>query len=378
MASSATRPVFFVLLCIMLAACDGGSEPAAVADANAKSEGPAPSLAVSLTRAESRPIERSVIASGPVSAWEEMQLGVELSGLRVTALHVDVGQQVRKGDLLLKIDHRTLDSELRQADASLSEARAGVQLAKLNLSRGQALAKAQMISASALDELRAGLVQAEARAATTQAQRDGVQMRRNFAELRAPDDGIISKRMVQPGQVVMAGAELLRLIRRGRLEWRPELPADELARVLPGAVVVVRDGNGQPVRGRVRAVSPGVDTATRTGTVYADLPEPGALQAGAFVEGRIVTSTSSALMVPAAAVVMRDGYAYVFTVDAKHIVGRLRVRIGASQGGQVEVLEGLKPGQAIVATGAGFLGEGDKVSVVDAAPTPARKDSTTP
>jgi len=192
-------------------------------------------------------------------------------------------------------------------------------------------------------------------------------MRRDFASLRAPDDGVISKRMVQPGQVVMAGAELLRMIRQGRLEWRPELAEADLAKVKIGAVVNLRDANGQSVSGQVRAVSPGVDTATRTGTIYADLPQPGALKAGTFVEGRIITSASTGLLVPSTAVVMRDGYAYVFTVDAQNIVHRVRVTVGAAQGEQVEVLDGLKPGEAVVATGAGFLGDGDKVRVVDAA-----------
>jgi RND family efflux transporter MFP subunit len=372
MTFSKTRSVWWVFCGLALAAC--GKQPEAPADAS----GSTASLAVTLTHAEPRRIERSVVASGPVTAWEEMQLGVELSGVRVTSLHADVGQEVHKGELLLEVDHRTLDMELRQAQASLAEAQAGVQLAKLNLSRGQALAKSQLISASALDELRASLVQAEARMTTTQAQRDGVQMRRDFAELRAPDDGIISKRMVEPGQVVMAGAELLRLIRRGRLEWRPELPEAELAQVLPGAAVVVHDAGQVSVNGRVRAVSPGVDTATRTGTVYAELPEPGALKAGAFVEGRIVTSSSTALMVPAASVVMRDGYAYVFTVDARNIVSRIRVRTGANDGGQVEILDGLKAGQALVATGAGFLGEGDQVRVVASANSGTLKDAATP
>jgi RND family efflux transporter MFP subunit len=366
MTLSLTRSVWWVFCGLVLVGC---GKPA---EAPASAAGSTASLAVTLARAEPRRIERSVVASGPVAAWEEMQLGVELSGVRVTALHADVGQSVRKGELLLEVDHRTLDMELRQAQASLTEAQAGVQLAKLNLSRGQALAKSQLISASALDELRASLVQADARSTTTQAQRDGVQMRRDFAELRAPDDGIISKRMVEPGQVVMAGAELLRLIRRGRLEWRPELPESELAQVLPGAAVVVHDASQVPVSGRVRAVSPGVDTATRTGTVYAELPAPGALKAGAFVEGRIVTSSSNALMVPAASVVTRDGYTYVFTVDANNIVSRIRVRTGASDGGQLEILDGLKPGQAVVATGAGFLGDGDKVRVLaDASTTPS-------
>jgi RND family efflux transporter MFP subunit len=283
---------------------------------------------------------------------------------------------VRKGQVLLEIDHRTLDSDLRQAEAAFGEARAGVDLAKVNLGRGQNLAKSQLISASALDELRASLVQAEARLSTTHAQRDGVQLRRDFASLRAPDDGLISKRLVQPGQVVAAGTELLRLIRRGRLEWRPELPEAQLANVVVGAAVLLRDGAGRDVSGRVRAISPGVDSATRTGTVYVDLPDPGTLKAGAFVEGRIITSASNALMVPTASVVMRDGYAYVFTVNDKGRVSRLRVRIGASQDDQVEVLEGLRAGQAVVATGAGFLGEGDTVRIVaaDAKPNANKAD----
>ena len=363
MASFAFRFLLVAVTGLALAGCGGKEEPST-------GEGAAPpgkaSLAVTLVPARQRPIERSLIASGPVTAWEEMQLGVELNGLRVTALNVDVGQRVRKGQVLLEIDHRTLDSDLRQAQAALTEAEAGVALAKINLGRGQNLAKSQLISASALDELRASLVQAEARLSTTRAQHDGVQLRRDFASLRAPDDGVISKRLVQPGQVVSAGAELLRLIRQGRLEWRPELPAAQLAGVTVGASAIVRDGAGQSVNGRVRAISPGVDTGTRTGTVYVDLPEPGALKAGAFVEGRIVTSSSNALMVPVASVVMRDGYAYVFTADDKGLVRRLRVRTGANDGDQVEIVEGLSPGQAVVATGAGFLGDGDTVRVVAA------------
>jgi len=365
---SLNRAVFLLLSLAVLSACGGGEPADAGADAApAAAAGPTASLAVTLVRAQPQPIERSVLASGPVTPWEEMQLGVELSGLRVTAVTVDVGQRVRRGDKLLEIDHRTLDSDLRQAQAAYSEAAAGRELAKINLGRGQALAKSQLISASALDELRAGLVQAEARLSTTRAQRDGVQLRRDFATLRAPDDGIISKRLVQPGQVVAAGAELLRLIRQGRLEWRPELAEAELAQVATGAAVLLRDATGAPIRGRVRAVSPGVDSSTRTGTLYADLPEPGALKAGSFVEGRIVTGASSALMVPAPSVVMRDGYAYVFTVDDQNIVHRVRVRTGSGSDGRIELLDGVRPGQAVVATGAGFLGDGDKVRVVAAA-----------
>ncbi len=322
------------------------------------------SMAVTLAKAETRKMERLIIASGPVSPWEEMQLGVELSGVRVTSLNVDVGQQVKRGQVLLELDHRTLDSELRQADASLNEAKAGVQLANVNLGRGQKLSQSQLISASALDELRAAQVQAQARAATSQAVRDGVQLRRDFAVLRAPDDGIISKRLVQPGQVVAAGNELLRLIRQGRLEWRAELNENDLAKVKTGATIRLQTSAGEIIEGRVRAVSPGLDATTRTGTLYADLPNPGSLKAGTFLEGRVLIGEGDVLMVPGSAVVQRDGYSYVFKVNADNIVQRVRVASGMSEKGFVEIMQGLKIGDAVVNSGAGFLADGDRVRVV--------------
>jgi len=109
----------------------------------------------------------------------------------------------------------------------------------------------------------------------------------------------------------------------------------------------------------------GIDLPSLSLVIHADLPAPGALKAGTFVEGHIVTGTATALMIPAASLVMRDGYAYVFTVDSRGIVSRVRVRTGVTDGDRIEVTEGLVAGQAVVATGAGFLGDGDKVRVVE-------------
>lgn len=351
-----------VAVCLWLSACggkrDGAAEGRQAADASA--------LAVSLSEARLQPLQRTVVVSGPVSAFEEMQLGVELSGQRVTALKVDVGQSVRRGQVLLELDRRTLDSELVQAEASLKQAQASLTLAQVNYDRGARLAATQLISASSLDELRATRVQAEAQVATARAGRDAAALRRDFAELRAPADGVISKRLVQPGQVVSAGAELLRLIRDGRLEWRAELSEAQLANVGVGNAVELPYG-AQNVAGRIRAVSPGVDAQTRTGTIYADLPQPGPLKPGVFVEGRIVTGAGQALMVPSAAVVQRDGHSYVFTLKDAHAVQRRRVSTGQSVQGRTEIVEGLKPGERVVSSGAGFLGDGDRVRVVAAA-----------
>ncbi|WP_231120348.1 efflux RND transporter periplasmic adaptor subunit [Cognatilysobacter tabacisoli] len=374
LASDAPRahaPVRFlalVLACALLAAC-GGDEPAADGDAAAAVS----AMAVTTVRAQTREVARTITVSGPVAAVEEMQLGVELSGQRVTSLDVDVGETVRRGQVLLTLDHRLLDADLAQANAALREAEASAALARSNLARAERLAQGQFVSASQVDELRAARTQADARVGTARASRDAVALRRSFAELRAPADGIISRRLVQPGQVVAAGSELLRLIKDGRLEWRAELAAEQLAAVSPGDVIALTARDGTTVDGRVRAVTPGVDSATRTGTVYADLPQPGALQPGTYLEGRISTGRGPATVLPAAAVVLRDGFATVFTVEANNTVKQRRIVAGSRDGDQVVVASGLPAGARVVVDGAGFLADGDAVRVVEAtAATPAR------
>lgn len=361
------RTLFLIAaLALGLTACQ--RDAGASTDPKARS---AAAQAVSVASPQLRTLPRSITVSGPVAAVEEMQLGVELSGLRVTRLAVDVGQPVRRGQVLLSLDQRMLDADLVQANAALREADAGAGLARANLARGENLARDKFISAMQLDELRAARTQAEARLGTARAARDATALRRSFADLRAPADGIISKRLVQPGQVVSAGMELLRLIKGGRLEWRAELPSEQLGRVSPGDRITLTARDGTRIEGRVRAVTPGVDAATRTGTVYADLPQPGALQPGAYLEGRIDSGLVQALVVPAAAVVLRDGFTTVFTADATGLARQVRIETGVRDRGQVEVRSGLTPGDRVVVAGAGFLADGDAVRVVEAA-QPAR------
>ncbi|MDO5609434.1 MAG: efflux RND transporter periplasmic adaptor subunit [Pseudomonadota bacterium] len=355
-----SKPV--ALPALLLAAC-GKAEPEADQSNSAQ--------AVSVAPAIEREMARGITVSGPASPVEDMQLGVEVSGLRVTALNVDVGEPVQRGQVLLTLDHRMLDADLAQANAALREAEAGAELARSNYARGQNLAKDQFISAMQLDELRAARTQGEARVGTARASRDTAALRRSFAELRAPADGIISQRLVQPGQVVAAGTPLMHLIRDGRLEWRAELPASQLGVVKPGDVIRLSSSEGTAIEGRVRAVSPGVDAASRTGTVYADLPPgllaAGTLQAGAFLEGRIDTGTGKVLAVPAEAVVLRDGFPTVYVLDAgQSSVHAQRIETGGREGRYVEVHAGLEAATQVVIEGAGFLADGDTVRVVPA------------
>jgi RND family efflux transporter MFP subunit len=353
------------MLAAMVAAC-GSAEPPPAAT-------PAASLVVTTVLPVSREVAVSIAVSGSVSAWQEMSLGVELTGNRATEVLVEVGDRVRAGQPLLRLDSRTLNVQFRQAEASVTQAEAALELAQANSARGDSLVGQGLISSSDSDKLRADLRSAEAQLITAQADRDAARLRLGFATLSAPDDGIISARSVQPGQVVSAGSELLRLIRRGRLEWQADLAETDLIRVKPGAVVELSGPSGTKISGRVRTVSPAVDPATRTGLLYADLPEPGPLRAGMFAEGRILVGNTMASVVPRESIVFRDGFAYLFVVKpvavttadiALRRVEQRRVDIGVRQGDFTEILSGLESAERVVRRGAGFLGNGDVVREV--------------
>lgn len=310
---------------------------------------------------------QEVVASGSVAAWQEMSLGVELSGIRVERVLVEVGTRVTARQPLLQLDTRSLQVDLRRAEASYAQARASLELARASATRGESLLAQQLISQSNLDELRSNLSRAEAQLQSAAAERDAARLRLEYATLRAPTAGVISARNVQPGQIVSAGSELLRLIRDGRLEWRAELAEADLVRVKPGSTVRVKAPDGSDVIGKVRAVSPALDATSRTALIYADLPEPGELRAGMFAEGRIELGTVQAQVLPRESVVVRDGYSYVFVLDDKSRVAQRRVETGRPEGELIPVRSGLAPGERVVVRGAGFLSDGDLVRVIDPA-----------
>lgn len=340
---------------VTLSACSrgGGDAPAAS------------SLTVTLVAAERRQIDREIVASGSVAAWQEMSLGVEVAGLRVANVLVEPGDKVAAGQALLELDRRTLEVQARQAEASLVQARANAELVVSQEKRGASLLDRNLISTNDFEVLRANRAKAEAQVLSAEAERDASKLRLGFATLRAPDAGVISARNVQPGQIVSGGGELLRLIRRGRLEWRAEVSENDLTRIKVGATVDLRGPSGDVVTGVIRAVSPSIDAQTRTALVYADLEKPGALRAGMFAEGRLRVGKAEVTVIPRQSVVFRDGYPYVFVMGEGSKVLQRRIDSGPPQGDFIEVRSGLKDGEKVVARGAGFLSDGDIVKVVD-------------
>ncbi len=352
-----TDAYFALVLAALLAGC-GQPETAE----------PKPSLVVTTTTMTTQRMERALAVSGSVAAWEEISLGAELTGIRVAAVLVEVGDTVRAGQPLLRLDARTLQVQARQADASVAQAKASLALARANATRGESLQNEGLISSSNSDELRATLASAEAQLAAAEADLDAARLRLGFAILTAPDAGVISARTVQPGQIVSSGTDLLRIIRQGRLEWRAELTEGDLTRVRVGTPVELQSPSGQRILGKVRAVAPAVDPETRTGILYADLPAPGDLRAGMFAQGQVLLGATLATVLPRESVVFRDGFSYVFVAEAENAaafkVERRRITIGPQRGDFTEVQGGLKPAERIVVKGAGFLSDGDLVREV--------------
>jgi HlyD family secretion protein len=153
------------------------------------------------------------------------------------------------------------------------------------------------------------------------------------------------------------------------LEWRAEVTAAELANLKPGMTAILATPTGGGVKGRLRILGPTVDPATRNTLVYVDLPESAlqdGLRAGSYARGQFQLGNAGALTVPQAAVVLRDGFAYVFKVTPENKVAQTKVMVGRRQGERIEIVSGLDAAAQVVASGAGFLADGDSVRVVAA------------
>ncbi len=346
-----------------------------------------PSLTVTVTTPQMASLTQKISANGNLAAWQEAVIGAEANGLKITEVRVNVGDRVKRGDVLATLQADTLRAELAQAEAALAEATANAQEAKAQSERARSLQLQGFFSNAQLSQTLAADASAQARVQSARAMVQLQTVRLAQTQVRAPDAGVISARQATVGSVVGAGTELFRLIRQGRIEWRAEVTAAEIGRIQVGAPVQIKAASGQLLQGKVRMVAPSVDTQTRNALVYVDLPAAtGSARAGMYAQGEIALGQSQALTVPQAAVVVRDGFSYVYTVGADQKVSQLKVQTGRQSAGRVEVTSGLKADARVVASGGAFLNHGDTVRVVDAAastavsavPTPAAAATTQP
>lgn len=360
------------LLVLTLALAGGyfATRPASAPQATAQAApAPRPALTVQLTRPQREDWPELLPATGSVVAWQEAVIGAELANYRLTEVRVQVGDGVKKGQVLARIASDTVASELAEAQASVAEQDASFAEARGNAARAKELRAQGFYSAQLYNQYLAAEHTAQARLAAARARLEAAQVQFSKTSVLAPDDGVISARAATVGSLTQTGQELFRLIRGGRLEWRAEVPSADLGRLTPGLPARITAPNGEAVTGTVRTVAPSVNAETRNGLVYVDLPASSALRAGMFARGRFELARQPALTLPQSALVLREGFAYVFRLENEDRVALTKVSLGRRQGERVEIVDGLAEDARVVARGGGFLADGDRVKIVAADPS---------
>jgi len=327
---------------------------------------PKAALTVSTVQPSNGSLALKLPANGNVAAWQEASIGAEASGLRLTQVLVNVGDSVKKGQLLATFAGDAVQADVAQAKAALMEAQANALDAAANAERARTLQNTGALSTQQINQYLTAEKTAAARVQAAQATLSAQGVRTQNTQVRAPDNGVISARGATVGAVVGAGTELFRMIRGGRLEWRAEVTSNEIASIKPGAKAMVTAASGAQVEGTVRTVAPTIDAATRNALVYVDLPANSGVKAGMFAKGEFALGSATALTLPQQALVLRDGFTYAMRVEPNSKVAQVKLETGRRVGDSVEIKQGIKSGDKFVNSGAAFLADGDTVKVVDA------------
>ena len=347
----------------------------ALSVSNAETQKPAAKVTAALTVTVIKPqladFPQKVSANGNIAAWQEAIIGSEANGLRLVEVKVNVGDMVKKGQLLASFATETLDADLMQSKASLQEAEATGREAINNADRARTLQNTGAMSNQQIEQYTTAAETAKARIQVAKAAVNTQQIRLRQTKIYAPDSGIISARSATVGAVVGAGTELFRLIRQSRLEWRAEVISSDLPKIKVGMQANIIAADGSRLTGKVRKLAPTVDLQTRNTIVYVDLAA-NSVKAGMFAKGDFALGQSNTLSIPQQALVLRDGFNYVFVVNMKDgltkvsqaKVSQAKVQTGRRVGNFVEILNGLTADQSIVASGGSFLSDNDLVKVV--------------
>jgi membrane fusion protein (multidrug efflux system) len=361
-ASSRHRPVAAALLLAILtvgiavSGCKGGDASAAgggkggKGDEKGEKKGPDP-IPVEAVKIGRRSIAASYTGTAPLEARGESQVVAKTSGVALQVLG-EVGQQVRAGQVLVRLDSARAVLQAAQSDAQVRKLEA-------NYRRSQQLFEQQLFSANDLDQLRFDLE--NARAVNRLAQ-----LELSYANVVAPISGVIAERSIKAGNFVQLNSPIFRIVDISRLEATLNVPERELATLKAGLPVQLQVDAlpGRNFEGRVDRVSPVIDSGSGTFRVICAFDSGGALQPGMFGRVRIdYDSRADAQVIPRAALLDDEGAPAVFTVrDGKAV--RTPLKLGYFDGEWVEVRGGLKPDDRVVTAGKVALRDGIEVKVI--------------
>ncbi len=309
----------------------------------------------------------TIPANGSLAAWQEAVIAAETGGLRITQLYVDVGSVVHRGQKLAQLAQDLVQADLEQQQARVAQARAELAEARANADRARGVVGGNTLSEQQINQYLTGQERAQANLAAAEAQLKNPQIRLQQTSIEAVDDGVISARSATLGAVVQVGTELFRMLRQNRIEWRAEVLAEQVSGIRSGQKARLQLSSGETMIGAVRIVAPTFDANTRKTLVYVDLPSSKSAHPGMFASGEILVGAAATLTLPQAAVVLRDGFSYVFEIgDAQHVIRR-KVTTGRRMDERVEIVDGLTDQAVVVATGGAFLNDGDTVRIEEPA-----------
>lgn len=363
------RAAGLLLLAAALAACGNGEKV---------SQPPRPVLVARADAATGHGADGLSAYAGEIRAREEAALSFRVGGKLVRRL-VDVGDRVRRGDLLAELDPGDLRLQVEALQADFTAAQAQLARARADHARIASLSKDQLVSRSALDQQTAALRAAEGQARAARAQLDLSRNQAGYGQLRAPQDGVVASRQVEAGQVVAAGQSVFGLAVDGGREVAFALPESSIRDFKVGQPVVIElwSAQGEQIPGRIREIAPAADPQARTYAARATLEGDVARRVDLGQSARVyipAALSGDALRLPLSALQRGDkGQTVVWTVDPKvNKARRAPVRIGPYAADGVAVLSGLKPTEWVVMAGGHLLHEGQAVLPVDRTNRPIR------
>lgn len=355
-----TKPGLALLAALLLVVTAGcGADDASSAETK-DGEGDAP-VPVEVVAARQGDIAAYVSATANLVAENDVAVLAEIEG-RVTALNIDEGNSVRRGQVLARLD--SSDQEIAHKKAELRHANA-----KLVFDRGEDLMAKELISREEHDRLTVDYQVSRQELAE-------VEWALEQTVVRSPFDGRVTARHIQLGQHIRPGDPLFQITDFEPLIARIYLSEADIVGLRPGTPARIQL-NANPdlkLAARIRQISPVVDTATGTVkvTIEAVSPPP-EVRPGSFVSIHVVREThKAALLVPRQAVLRELQSSHVFVTDGGTAVKRA-VSVGLEESGEVEILEGLSPGERVVVAGQGGLREGAPVRILGAAEADAEE-----
>lgn len=347
-----------------------GATPAATVEPSANA-----GLTVSAVTPQQATWGRSLQLSGGLFAWQTASIASEEAGLRIAEVLVDVGSVVKRGQLLARLNDDTVQADLRSQQAAVAQARAKLAQAKAEADRSRIVKDSGALSEQQVTSYLVAEQTAQASLDAALATLDSQRIKLAHTRILAVDDGIISSRSAALGNVVASGTELFQLVRQRRVEWRAEVTGQQISALKPGQTAKITLPDGSQVAGRLRLVSPTLDSGTRNGLAYVDLPVGSAARVGMYVRGEINTGQAPALTVPSSTVVLRDGNSYVFEKDGTTKVAQRQVQTGRRVGDQVEITSGIGAQAQLVLSGGAFLKDGDPVQWITATSNTSSKST---